>query len=174
MIRRVDLGVCPAYDYEGEGPTAVVLPGAMLGGMPAVWYAFEPLLAAGWRVRLLWYEYLDETRDRRRFVRECLAAAGPADLVIAKSLGNQAAPFEVPAVCLTPGLANPDLVAALRSSRQLLLVGGTEDPVWDGAVARELTEHVLELEGADHGLARVRDAPRIGEAVRAFSAGLRA
>ena len=37
MIRRVDLGVCPAYDYEGEGPTAVVLPGAMLGGMPSAW-----------------------------------------------------------------------------------------------------------------------------------------
>jgi hypothetical protein len=31
-------------------------------------------------------------------------------------------------------------------------VGGTADAVWDSAVARRLSAHVLEIEGADHGL----------------------
>ena len=35
-IERIDLGICRAYEYAGDpGRTAVVLPGAMLGGTPA-------------------------------------------------------------------------------------------------------------------------------------------
>ena len=69
-------------------------------------------------------------------------------------------------------LTAPEVVDALRArTKPSLFVGGTDDEAWDGAVARELGE-VLELEGADHGLARVADAPRIGAAVEAFS-GLR-
>jgi hypothetical protein len=164
VTRRIDLGVCPAYEFESDGPTCVALPGAMLGGMPSLWYAFEPLLERGWRVVVPWYELVDRSQDPWEFVRTRLRAAGRADLVIAKSLGNYGAPFEVPAVCLTPALTNPELVDALRASRELLLVGGTNDPMWDGEVARGLGE-VLELEGADHGLARTRDAPAIAAAV---------
>jgi hypothetical protein len=165
VIQRVDLGPCPAYVYEGDGPTAIAMPGAMLAGMPALWFAFEPLVELGWRIVLPWYELLDRTVDRWEFVRTRFEAAGPCDVVIAKSLGNYAAPFDVPAVCLTPALVDPELVEALRASAgELLLVGGTDDELWDGAVARELGE-VLELEGADHGLARTHDAPRIAAAV---------
>lgn len=180
MIRRVDLGLCPAYDYEGDGPTAVALPGAMLGGMPPLWYAFEPLLAAGWRIVLVWDEFLDRTQDHWAWTaaraEAATAYAGRADLVVGKSLGVYGvARSSAPGVALTPSLDDPELVDALRSRPSpTLLVGGTADEAWDGAVARELSEHVLELDGADHGFGWVRDAPRIGAAVASFSAGLRA
>ena len=180
MIERVDLGLCPAYDYKGDGPTAVVLPGRMLAGMPAVWFAFEPLVAENWRVVLLWWEYLDDAQSPWEFVREradaAIAYAGGADLLIAKSLGTFGAPIDVPAVWLTPLLTNASVVDALRGrTAPSLFVGGTEDPAWDGAIARELGEAV-ELDGADHGLARPVDIAPVGDAVRAFSGrlGLRA
>jgi hypothetical protein len=181
VIDRVDLGPCPAYDYSGDGPTALVLPGAMLGGMPAVWFGFGPLLEQGWRVLLLWWEYLDRSQDPWQFVRERaeagIAHAGGIDLLIGKSLGTFGAPIDVPAVWLTPLLAEaPEVVDALRArTAPSLFVGGTDDPAWDAAIARGLGD-VLELEDADHGLARVEDAPAIRDAVAAFSGrlGLRA
>ena len=39
-----------------------------------------------------------------------------------------------------------------RATAPFLLVGGTADDAWDGAAARRLTPHVLEIDGADHGL----------------------
>ena len=63
VIAPLDLGLCRGYEYEGDPErTAIALPGAMLGGMPALWFAFEPLVADGWRVILVW----DEFRDARR------------------------------------------------------------------------------------------------------------
>lgn len=177
MIERVDLGVCPAYDYQGDGPTALVLPGRMLAGMPAVWFAFEPLLAANWRVVLLWWEYLDTSQSPWDFVRERADAgiefAGGVDLLIGKSLGTFGAPIDIAAVWLTPLLTEATVVDALRArTAPSLLVGGTNDPAWDGTVARELGDAV-ELDGADHGLARPVDLGPVGDAVRAFSGGLR-
>jgi hypothetical protein len=59
----------------------------------------------------------------------------------------------LPAVWLTPLLDNPALTVALRAATApFLLVGGTGDRTWNGDRARELTPHVLEIEGADHGL----------------------
>jgi hypothetical protein len=171
VIRRIDLGIAPAYEYENDGPTAVALPGAMLGGMPALWWAIAPLHAAGWRVVLVWDEYVDRTQDHWEWSRDRLAAAGPAQLVVGKSVGCYAAPVECPAVWLTPALTDPELVEALRQGGPALLVGGTDDPVWDGRVARELGE-ALELEGADHGLARIDQAQQVAAAVAAFSARL--
>jgi pimeloyl-ACP methyl ester carboxylesterase len=172
VIRRIDLGICPAYEYENDGPTAVALPGAMLAGMPALWWAISPLHAAGWRVVLVWDEFVDRSQDHRRWARERLEAAGPADLVIAKSLGTYAAPVESPAAWLTPILDDPELVEAMRRGGPTLLVGGTDDPMWDGGIARELGE-VLELPGADHGLARIDQAQEVADAVAAFSARFR-
>jgi hypothetical protein len=176
VIERVDLGVCAAYDYEGDGPTAVVLPGAMIGGMPAVYYAMEPLLAEGWRVVLVWWELLDRSVDPWSWVREradaAIEHAGGADLLVGKSLGTYAAPIDVPAVWLTPLLSDPAVVDALRArSANSLLVGGPNDFAWNADIARELGQ-TLEIEGADHGLAFTRDAPAIADAVAAFSAGL--
>jgi pimeloyl-ACP methyl ester carboxylesterase len=80
-----------------------------------------------------------------------------APLLIGKSLGSFAAAVAadrgLPGVWLTPLLTMPACVDALRRSTQpFLLVGGTADELWDGALARELTPHVLEVDGANHGM----------------------
>jgi hypothetical protein len=80
-----------------------------------------------------------------------------APLLIGKSLGSFAAAVAadrgLPAVWLTPLLTMPACVDALRRAAQpFLLVGGTADEFWDGALARRLTPHVLEVDGADHGM----------------------
>jgi hypothetical protein len=78
-------------------------------------------------------------------------------VLIGKSLASRAAPVaaerELPAVWFTPLLNNPTTVAALRRcAAPFLLVGGTADNTWDGALARELTPHVVEIPNADHML----------------------
>jgi pimeloyl-ACP methyl ester carboxylesterase len=172
VIQRLDLGICSAYEYENDGPTAVALPGAMLGGMPALWWAVAPLHGSGWRVVLIWDEFLDRAQDHWKWTRDRLDAAGPADLMIGKSLGCYAATAGMPAVLLTPVLEDRELVDALRArTAPTLLVGGTDDPVWRRDVAHGLGE-VLELPGADHGLARIDQAQQVADAVAAFSAGL--
>jgi hypothetical protein len=145
----------------------------MLAGMPALWWAIAPLHASGWRVVLIWDEYLDGS-DRWAWARDRLDAAGDHELVIGKSLGCYAVPVDTPAIWLTPRLVDPELVERMRGKTQLL-VGGTADEMWDGAIARELGD-VLELDGADHGLARIDQAQQVADAVAAFSGrlGLRA
>jgi hypothetical protein len=48
----------------------------------------------------------------------------------------------------------------------------TTDPLWDGPLARELADEVLELDGGDHGLARIEHLPAIVDAVGAFAGRL--
>lgn len=84
-------------------------------------------------------------------------AAGGRPLVVAKSLGSFAAPVVaergLPAIWLTPLLGQETVVAGLRAARApALLVGGTADPAWDGALARSLGMAVHEVPGADHAL----------------------
>ncbi len=86
-----------------------------------------------------------------------LNSIGGAPLVIGKSLGTNtaglAAERSLPAVWVTPLLTVPWVATALaKATAPLLLVGGTNDPVWDGALARQLSPHVLEVDGADHGM----------------------
>jgi hypothetical protein len=86
-----------------------------------------------------------------------LTRLGAAPLLIGKSLGTLAATLaaerSLPAVWLTPLSTVPWAVTALeRASAPFLLVGGTADTIWDGAVARRLTPHVLEVDDADHGM----------------------
>jgi hypothetical protein len=57
-----------------------------------------------------------------------------------------------------------------RRKAPALLIGGTGDAIWDGAVARELSDDVLELDGADHGLAKIEHLQQIVDAVAAFAA----
>lgn len=78
-------------------------------------------------------------------------------LLIGKSLGSNAAMLaaerRIPAVWLTPVLTLPWITSALnRATAPFLVVGGTADAMWDGARARQLSQYVLEIEGADHGL----------------------
>ncbi len=179
MIRPVDLGVCHGYEYEGDhARTAIALPGAMLAGMPVQAFAIQGALNRGWRVVQVWDEFLDRSQDPTAWTRTRLEAAiafAGADelLVIGKSLTTRAAGLVAErglrAVWLTPLLDDPESVELLRRrTAPALLVGGTADQSWDGSLARELSDDVLELEGADHGLARVADLQPIVDAVAAF------
>lgn len=87
-------------------------------------------------------------------------ATGPRasrPLLIGSSFGTRAAPiaadYGLPAIWITPPLSDDTIVQALRgSAAPFLLVGGSADPTWDSARAASLSEHVLEVEGADHAL----------------------
>jgi hypothetical protein len=180
VIRPVDLGVCHGYEYDGDpARTAVVLPGRMLAGMPINAFALDVAWKQGWRVVLVWDEYLDDAHDPEGWITERLdgaaSYAGPeaVRLVIGKSLGTLAAGAVARhgwrAVWLTPLLNHPPLVEMLRRrTAPALLVGGTADQAWDGTLARALSEDVLELDGADHGLTRIEDLPPIVQAIGAF------
>jgi hypothetical protein len=90
-------------------------------------------------------------------VTPLLDTLGGRPLLIAKSLGTNAAALaaerSLPAVWLTPVLTAPWIVAALeRATAPFLLVGGTADAMWNGAVAGRLSPYVLEVEDADHGM----------------------
>jgi pimeloyl-ACP methyl ester carboxylesterase len=180
VIEPVDLGICRGYEYQGDpARTALVLPGRMLAGMPVNAFAVEAVWTRGWRAVLVWDEYLDDTEEPTQWVGARLEAAaayagdGGERLVIGKSLGTLAAGLVAErswrAIWLTPLLDHPQLVEQLRArTAPFLLIGGTNDPAWDGALARELTDDVLELEGADHGLTRIEDLPAIVDAIAAF------
>jgi pimeloyl-ACP methyl ester carboxylesterase len=182
VITPVDLGICGGYEYDGDpARTAIVLPGAMLAGMPVNAFAIEGVCSQGWRAILVWDEFLDRSQDSLEWVRTRLEAAveyayEATDLiVVGKSLSTQAAGIAAdrgwPAVWLTPLLNDDGLVAMLRRrTAPALLIGGTADQSWDGSLARELSDDVLELDGADHGLARPEHLPQIVAAVAAFAA----
>jgi pimeloyl-ACP methyl ester carboxylesterase len=110
-----------------------------------------------------------------------LDAIGGRPLLIGRSLGTLAAALaadrSLPAVWLTPLLLEDCVVAALeRATAPFLLVGGTDDQVWDTALARRLTPHVLAVEGADHGMyvpgPLVRSVDVHGQVVEAVEAFL--
>ena len=180
MIRPVDLGICHGYEYDGDpARTALVLPGSMLGGMPVLAFAIEAVTSTGRRAVLVWDEFLDSSQDMTEWVRARLNAAATyagedgERLVIGKSLGTLAAGEAAErgwrAVWLTPLLNHPPFVEMLRRrTAPALLIGGTNDPAWNGALARELSDDVLELEGADHGLAKIEHLAPIVESIGAF------
>jgi pimeloyl-ACP methyl ester carboxylesterase len=182
VIRPIDLGICHGYEYHGDpARTAVMLPGRMLAGMPVNAFAQQGLTQAGWRVVQIWDEYLDPDEDAHEWVHERLAAAvrhapeARQILVVGKSMGTlaaaDAADHEWPGIWLTPLLHDDKSVVALRRrTAPALLIGGTADPMWNGRIARAITGDVLELEGADHGLANAAHLQQIVDAVAAFAA----
>jgi hypothetical protein len=182
VIRPIDLGICHGYEYDGDpARTAVILPGRMLAGMPVNAFAQQGLTEAGWRVVQVWDECLDPDADAREWVHERLAAAvryAPQArelLIVGKSMGTlgaaDAAEHSWPAIWLTPLLHDDESVAMLRRrTAPALLIGGTADAMWNGRIAREITDDVLELDGADHGLAKPEHLPLIVDAVAAFAA----
>jgi len=163
VIEPIDLGVCRGYRWDGDvDRVVVVLPGAMLAGMPSVAIPIHALRDRGWSAVQVWDEFLDRSVDATAWTREraeaALAAAGTPRtiLLVAKSLTTRAASLaadrSLPAIWLTPLLDDEEsLVALRRRTAPALLVGGTADPTWDGALARTLSDAVLELPEADHG-----------------------
>ena len=190
MIVPLDLGVCRGYGWRPDAERlAVVLPGRLLAGMPSVSIPIYALLDRGWGAIQVWDEYLDSDADPSGWVREraeaALAVAGDrAGLVVAKSMSTRAACLaaerSLPAVWLTPVLNDPVSVTWLRArTAPALLVGGTADAAWDGALAREISDDVLELPDADHGFggpdgvgSLLDNLTRVAAAVDAFVAAL--
>ena len=191
MIQPIDLGVCGGYAWDGDRErVAIALPGALLGGMPSLAFPLYALAARGWSAVQVWDERRDRTGDATAWVttraEAAIAAAGDPEtiVVVAKSLSTRAAGLVAergwPAIWLTPLLDDAECVEGLRRRRApALLVGGTSDPTWDGDLARELSDDVLELAHADHGLGTgsgprplLANLTRIVERVDAFEAAL--
>lgn len=179
MIRSVDLGVCAGVEWTGGsgGRAAIVLPGRMLGGAPSCYYAAQALNDAGWRVVQVWEGY-DESFTPLEWATSraeaALAQVGDAALVVGKSVSTLLTPWAaeraLAGVWLTPLLGQVACADGLRArTAPALLVGGTADEAWDGGLARELGDEVLELDGADHGLAKIEHLQRIVDAVQAFA-----
>jgi hypothetical protein len=148
--------------------TTVVFPGGRYGPYaPLLFYAAWAAEVRGAKVRSLHWTppsalgpggAAEWVRGQAGPVLDEVTETGGAPLVIGKSLGTYAATLTaergLPAVWLTPLLREPEVVEALRrASAPYLLVGGTADELaWDGELARKLSPHVLEVDGADHGM----------------------
>lgn len=144
---------------------AILLPGAAFGPhTPTLAY---PRFAAERRgaeiLALEWHEAEARavaTTDRAQWVADRLAPhLDDETLLIGRSLGTYAAGIAadraLPAIWINPVLTDAGVVAALRrASAPTLLIGGSADPVWDSALARELSVDTVEIEGADHGMLR--------------------
>ncbi len=119
-------------------------------------------MAHGWTVQEVWWEPPEDVHDWESWVadearRALDAESAPRRLVVGKSLGSLALPVAtaegLAGVWLTPGFRRQSMRQALTSAvAPQLLVGGTGDQSWDGAVARASHHEVLEIEGVDHNL----------------------
>ena len=144
---------------------AVVIPGAWFGpGAPLLMYAGDVAEQRGATVhRHSWSQEFPKPDQPEIESWVCgeivplIDTMSGRPLLIGKSLGTNAAAIaaegSLPAVWLTPLLTLPWVADALgRATAPFLIVGGTADEVWDGDIARRLSPHVLEVEGADHGM----------------------
>jgi hypothetical protein len=143
---------------------AVVLPGGADGPhAPLLRYAADAAEARGALIKPVHWQNQVQLNTLPAdqwgpWVKAQVDAVVSAEAVlIGKSLGTHgaavAAERGLPAVWLTPVLTSEWVVDALRrSTAPFLLVGGTGDPLWISALARELSPYVLEVAGADHGM----------------------
>ncbi len=157
---------------------AIILPGSQFGPFaPLPMFAGDAAERRGAVLTPVWWDDYDRPltltpEERGPWVRDQVERAvpslrsgersdppggEPATVLIGKSLGTYgailAAELGLPAIWLTPVLSSDWVVDALRrSAAPFLLVGGTADTMWRPDLARELTQHVLEVDGADHGM----------------------
>ncbi|WP_431899339.1 hypothetical protein [Nonomuraea sp. bgisy101] len=149
---------------KGESKrNAVIIPGGMYGPQAGLLaYVSEAAARRDAIIELIsWTPPRDRLLERGpSWVYEQVSPVAErlgTPLLIGKSLGSfgaaVAADRGLAGIWLTPLLTTPACVDALRRATEpFLLVGGTADEFWDGATARELTSHVLEINGADHGM----------------------
>jgi hypothetical protein len=200
-VERLQLGRCQAVAFEqGTASWAIVLPGAGYSAQaPLLWYARRAAFEAGRSVLVVTDAFDRQTDDPIRWVEERAEAAlshvrarDAHPLLITKSLTSLAARLAaaegLPALWLTPLIADQgsmvaaQVLAGLRSGTEpRLLIGGSDDPSWDGRVAATLPNaEVLELPGADHSLEAPEDVARsldnlkrVTDAVSRFAASLK-
>ena len=173
----VDLGVCLGRVFDrGADAWAIVLPGANYSpDAPLLWFAREAALAAGRNVLAVW-DTFDGGGDAMAWVEQRAEAAvhhvgaEMRPLLIAKSLSSLASPLaarlQLPAVWVTPLISAhatslaADVVNGLSAATApSLLVGGTADATWDGALARSIpTGEVVEVADGNHAL-QISGAP---------------
>jgi len=153
----------------GRSPRrALVLPGRRYTpALPLLQVAGGAAAEHGWSVREVWWQVPASLEGINRWVAERAAAAMAEEsgvppeperwLFIAKSLGTRVVrtgPRADAYVLLTPLLTSPGVVASVTAlvaeGVPVLLVGGTEDDLWDGAAARATGARLLEVPGADH------------------------
>jgi hypothetical protein len=159
----VDLGPCRALRVSvTEDRWAVVVPGSRGTALSApTWYPYASFAAAGWSGVLVLDQF--EGDDEAAWATDRFEAAiasvpaGARTAVIAKSLSSLLAPLVadrgLPPVWLTPLLRQREIADGIaRSQAPKLIVAGTQDDLYDHAVAVTLGAELLELEGADHGL----------------------
>lgn len=160
---------------------ALVLPGrTYTPALPLLQRTRRVLEDHGWSVREVWWQVPESLEGINRWVTEHATAAmaeesalSPAPerwLFAAKSLGTRVVrrgPRADAYVLLTPLLTSPGVVASLTSLATegvpVLLVGGTEDELWDSNAARATGARVLEVPGADHLLEVPSDPARSAE-----------
>lgn len=144
---------------------AVLIPGnGYTPDRPLLHFARAVLLRHGWSTRQLWWSTRPPADPQQwpAWVHDQVTAVLDQErasrvMLVGKSLGTMAATLaaerSLPAIWLTPLLDQPWLVGRLRrATAPALLVGGTADPMWLPAVARDLPHPWLECDGADHGL----------------------
>jgi hypothetical protein len=200
-VEKLQLGLGSAVTFDqGTASWAIVLPGAGYSTQaPLLWYARRAALEAGRSVLVVTDVFDRESDDPVQWVEErCeaalshLRARDAHPLLITKSLTSLAAGLaaaeSLPAVWLTPLIATEGSSVAEQVLTGLhagieprLLVGGSDDPSWDGGVAATLSNaDILELSGADHSLELADDVARslenlkrVTEALSRFTAGLK-
>lgn len=147
---------------------AVLIPGRMPIHQPTLAFASEAIGRRGGYLHLIAWsapdgsltELVPWVRLQVELALAALATERPLarrPLLVGKSLGTLAAPVAaelgLPAIWFTPVLDQPEAAAGYANpTAPALFVGGTADSLWDGALARSLSPHVLEVEGADHGM----------------------
>ncbi|HEY1701862.1 MAG TPA: hypothetical protein VGG75_19320 [Trebonia sp.] len=150
---------------EAGGRAALLAPGGNYGpDGPLLMFGGAAAQERGALIRTVSWGLLDghlSDEDLYARVETTVAAAlddlGPAvaPVIMGKSLGSVSASVAadrgIPAVWFTPLLTEARVVSALRrAAAPFLLVGGTADDWWDEDVARSVTPHVVEIDGANH------------------------
>jgi pimeloyl-ACP methyl ester carboxylesterase len=146
----------------GEERVAVLIPGSGYTAQgPLLAYARLAVERRDVSTRVISWSppHMDRASEGIGWVRDQVLEVLGTDraLLIGKSLGSVAAGLaaerDLPAIWLTPLLRSPEVAAAIAAAGQPpLLVGGTGDRSWDGALARRLSPHVLEIPDGDHAL----------------------
>jgi hypothetical protein len=150
-LRRQAL-LLPGRNYSVQGPvlmfTHVALQSRGAHTYPLVWKDVDRLAADE-------HTMIEGVCEQTEVVLDRVHNDDPP-LLVGKSLGTAAAVLAahhgLPAIWFTPLLQHYPIVQALRrATAPFLLIGGSADPAWNTALARDLPGEVCEVSGADHG-----------------------